>query len=212
VIQSNRFFVYSMIITEKYAQLYLFDRSGGYYSHRVDIHANATDFVRFILGVTSPDDGVIGFDKQIYWEGKQRVLKTINDKGVVEKYNLEDKKLFYRRAIRGRGTCCWITQDGGGKLLIVKDAWRSRERLPEWEFLKAAKGLKGVGQMVAYFPGAHVSDHRGLDVSTIPDDMQSCFRDRTFCRMVLEGYGKSIVEFDTADEVLFAFRDAIAGV
>ncbi|KIM49614.1 hypothetical protein M413DRAFT_35636, partial [Hebeloma cylindrosporum] len=211
VVQSNRFFVYSMIITEKYAQLYLFDRSGGHYSHRVDIHANATDFVRFMLGVASPDDAVIGFDTQIYWEGKQRVLETINDQGIVEKYNLEDKKLFYRRAIRGRGTCCWITKDGRGKVLIVKDAWRSRERLPEWKFLKAAKGLTGVGQMVAYFPGAHVSDHRGLDITTIPDDMKSYFWDRTFCRMVLEGYGKSIVEFDTADEVLFAFRDAIAG-
>ena len=198
-----------MIITEKYAQLYLFDRSGGYYSHRVDIHAKATDFVRFILDVTSPDDGVIGFDKQIYWEGRQRVLKTIDDKGIVEKYNLEDQKLFYRRVIRGRGTCCWITQDGGGKLLIVKDAWRSRERLPEWKFLKAAKGLKGVGQIVAYFPGATVSDHRGLDISTIPDDMKSYFRNRTFCRMVLEGYGQAIAEFDTADEVLFAVRDAM---
>jgi len=99
VIQSNRFFVYSMIITEKYAQLYLFDRSGGYYSHRVDIHAKATDFVRFILDFTSPDDGVIGFDKQIYWERRQRVLKTIDDKGIVEEYNLEDQKLFYRRVI-----------------------------------------------------------------------------------------------------------------
>lgn len=96
-------------------------------------------------------------------------------------------------------------------MLIVKDTWRSRERLPEWKFLKAAKGLKGVGQMVAYFPGANVSDNRGLDISTIPDDIKSYFRDRTFCRMVLEGYGKAIVEFDSADEVLFAFRDAIPG-
>jgi len=29
--------------------------------------------------------------------------------------------------------------------------------------------------------------------------------------MILEGYGKPIYDFSTADEVLFAFRDAIAG-
>jgi len=64
--------------------------------------------------------------------------------------------------------------------------------------------------MVAYFPDATVSDHRGLDISTIPDDMKSYFRNRTFCRMVLEGYGQAIAEFDTADEVLFvAVRDAM---
>ena len=211
MVQSNRFFVYSMIITEKYAQLYVFDRSGVYHSRNFDIHKQAADFVRFILGVSSPDDSVVGFDKNIYWQGKQRVLEIVDQQGVVKKYNLKDKKLFYRRAIRGRGTCCWMTEDEGGKLLVVKDAWRSRDRLPEWKFLKASKGLAGVGQMVAYFEGDHVSYHRGLDKDSIPDDLKSLFRDRTFCRMILEGYGKPIYEFSTADEVLFAFRDAIAG-
>ena len=65
--------------------------------------------------------------------------------------------------------------------------------------------------MVAYFEGDHVSYHRGLDKDSIPDDLKSLFRDRTFCRMILEGYGKPIYDFSTADEVLFAFRDAIAG-
>jgi hypothetical protein len=200
-----------MIITEKHAQLYVFDRSGVYHSHCFDIHKQAADFVRFILGVSSPDDSVIGFDESIYWQGKQRVLEIVEQEGNVKKYSLKDKKLFYRRAIRGRGTCCWMTEDDGGRLLIVKDAWRSRDCLAEWEFLKSAKGLAGVGQMVAYFEGAHISHHRGLDRDSIPEDMKSFFRDRTFSRMILEGYGKPIYDFNSADEVLFAFRDAIAG-
>ena len=34
-----------MIITEKYAQLYVFDRSGVYHSRNFDIHEQAADFV-----------------------------------------------------------------------------------------------------------------------------------------------------------------------
>ena len=95
---------------EKYAQLYLFDHNGSYYSHHVNIHAKVTYFVWFILGITSPDDGVIGFDKQIYWEGKQWVLNTINDKRIVKTYNLEKWKVYHHRAIRDHGTWYWIPQ------------------------------------------------------------------------------------------------------
>ncbi|KIM49673.1 hypothetical protein M413DRAFT_113985 [Hebeloma cylindrosporum] len=63
MVQGNRFFVYSMIITEKHAQLYVFDRSGVYHSRNFDIHKQAVDFVRFILGVSSTDDTVIGFTR-----------------------------------------------------------------------------------------------------------------------------------------------------
>jgi len=94
MVQSNRFFVDSMIITEKYVQLYVFCRSGVYHSRNFDIHKQAADFVRFILGVSSPDDSVVGFDKKIYWQGKQRVLEIVDQQGVVKKYNLKDKKHF----------------------------------------------------------------------------------------------------------------------
>jgi hypothetical protein len=42
---------------------------------------------------------------------------------------------------------------GGCKLLLVKESWRSKNRIAEVEFLKAAKGLRGVGQMIAYEEG-----------------------------------------------------------
>jgi len=48
--------------------------SGVYRYRNFDIHKQAADFVRFILGVSSPDDSVVGFDKNIYWQGKQRGL------------------------------------------------------------------------------------------------------------------------------------------
>ncbi|KAF8955208.1 hypothetical protein BDZ97DRAFT_1674590 [Flammula alnicola] len=208
--QSNRKFVYCPIITEKYVRLYIFDRSGAHVHNfsPINIHEDAIDFVRIILGVSSPDDSAIGFDTSICWTGDKRILKTLDeDKNPVTLTLESEQPIFYRRTIRGCGTCCWKARDNEGKVVLVKDAWRSRGRTPEWKFLEAAKGLAGIGQMISYEDNddEHISTARRLA------PFVRGFYDRTFCRLTLEHYGPSIEGFKTPQDVLFAYRDAIAG-
>ncbi|KAF8971763.1 hypothetical protein BDZ97DRAFT_2025280 [Flammula alnicola] len=208
--QSNRKFVCCPIITEKYARLYIFDRSGVHVhqSSPIHIHQEATDFVRLILGVSSPDDSIIGFDTSIYWLGDKRVLETVDaDKNPVTLTLEPERPIFYRRTIRGRGTCCWKSKDDEGKVVLVKDAWRSRGRTAEWKLLEAIKGLAGVGQMIAYEDNddQHISTLRGITV------FLEGFCDRTFSRLILEYYGPPIEDFENPQDLLFAYRDAIAG-
>ncbi|KAF8971790.1 hypothetical protein BDZ97DRAFT_1785143 [Flammula alnicola] len=213
--QKNRLLVYSLIVTEKHVRLYIFDRSGVSHSTKIDIHQNASDFVRIVLGVASSDDGVIGLDTRIYRRQESLFLDTVDAEMKPVTLSLEEKpiQVFSRRAIRGRGTCCWKAKDNEGKIVVVKDAWRSRDRTPEWKLLLKVKGLAGVGQMIAYDDDEklHVSTLRGIDITKLPKEPQSSFRDRTFYRLILEYHGKSIVSFETREDVLFAIRDAIAG-
>ena len=94
----------------------------------------------------------------------------------------------------------------------MKEAWRSRDRTPEWEFLKEAKGLAGVGQLVAYEETDFTTaKHRGIDVSSFVDAPNPTFHDRIFSRTTLQAYGDPIDNFETRLQLLYAFRDAIAG-
>jgi hypothetical protein len=150
------------------------------------------------------DAQALGYDTSIYWEGDKRLLRTLDAAGEVVKYTIcKGKPKFLRRAIRGRGTCCWKVRDADGNLLLVKEGWRSKNRIAEVEFLKAAKGLRGVGQMIAFEEGENVSDLRGSSDSNL--------RDRTWSRITLEAYGKPIHEFISREQLLVAFRDAVAG-
>ncbi|KDR85790.1 hypothetical protein GALMADRAFT_234869 [Galerina marginata CBS 339.88] len=212
--QHNRKAVYCLIITEKIVQICMFDRSGVYHSVDINIHENAADFVRLILGVVSPDEEVVGFDTTVFWDKKtnERFLTTVNHRNEFVRYKLAcTRPVFYRRAIVGRGTCCWKVMDAQGNLFIVKDAWRSRGRVPEAEFIESVKGLVGVGQMVAFEDRDHISDLRGIEMATIPEDLKSAFRDRILARITSKYGGQPIDMFNSAQEVLYAFRDAIAG-
>jgi hypothetical protein len=149
------------------------------------------------------DPKTLGYDTSIYWEGGKRLLRTVDAAGDTIAYEIcKAKPQFLRRAIRGRGTCCWRVQDADGKILLVKEGWRSRSRISEVEFLRAARGLRGVGQMIAYQEGGCISDLRGYS--------DSKFRDRTWSRITLEAYGKPIHKFKSRKGLLI-LRDAITG-
>ena len=60
--QKNRHFVYSLIVTEKKAQLFHFDRSRVFHTIKINIHEEPAAFVRIVLGICSPDDKVVGFN------------------------------------------------------------------------------------------------------------------------------------------------------
>ena len=205
--------MYALILTEERVRLYQFDRSGVQYSALINIHENPSHFARIVLGISSSDAEKVGFDPQVKWEGKCRVLYTLDENSRRIRYELTSAKpVFWRRAIRGRGTQCHAVTGPDGEKRLVKEAWRSRDRTPEWEFLKEAKGLAGVGQMVAYEETAFTTaKHRGINVSSFVDAPNPTFHDRIFSRTTLQAYGDPIDNFETRLQLLYAFRDAIAG-
>ncbi|KAF8889425.1 hypothetical protein CPB84DRAFT_1785548 [Gymnopilus junonius] len=213
--QHNRKAVYSLFLTESDVTLYMFDRSGVQISIPVNIHQDPVTFIRFILGIASPDDEVIGFNTNIYWEGETRYLKVVDSNEGEITYELSDPcPIFSRYFIRSRGTTCWKAIDPKtGDAVLIKEAWRTTMRMSETEFLEEIKNLAlpGVVQMLAFQADENdtTAKMRGVD----PDSLthSRVFRSRSFTRIVFVDGGRPIVEFDSKGEVLYALRDAIAG-
>ena len=179
------------------------------FSERINIHNHPRSFVRIILTLASRDPEALGFDTSIHWLHNERYLSMQShaENKLVDYQINKSKASFLRRAIRGRGTCCWnVVNPRTKEEYLAKDCWRSANRAPEWVLLEKAKGLNGVGQMVDYWePELSVGRLRGIDRDT------PGFRDRDFCRVLLERYGKPIHQFDDQKGLLYAFRDAISG-
>ncbi len=139
------------------------------------------------------------------------MLPDAKNKNAMKEYTLKNMEpVFDQRAIRGRGTCCWLV-DIDDELFIVKDAWRSSERDPEWNFLQKVVGL-GVGRMKPYQDKLScISKLRGLNPESLPDRLMEIFDERILFRIFLVRHGRSIEAFQTRLQLLYAYRDAICG-
>ncbi|KAF9556875.1 hypothetical protein CPC08DRAFT_598552, partial [Agrocybe pediades] len=207
-------FVYVLSVTERKARLYMFDRLGVCHSSSIDIHEQPGTFVRLILGISSGNDEAVGCDTSVYWSGTRRFLKILDSEGKSTRYRIVHEEPFFVRkiTIQGRGSVCWHVVDRNGTSMVVKDAWRHRDRMPETEYLCQIRGLDGVTQMVAYENGLSAWQTREKYFKElILDEDRPVSHDRCFSRVVLENSGKSLELFDSAIEVLYAFYDAIRG-
>ncbi|KAJ2914986.1 hypothetical protein MD484_g5414, partial [Candolleomyces efflorescens] len=192
--QPNRRFVRALSITGRRLRLFHFDRAGAQYTPSINFDDDPRTFVRLVLGISSPNEADIGLDTSIQWElqNGRKVSGTLSTRAAdnTEKvYTLVHVAPFFSRSsIGGRGTTCWTVYDSAsGEKMIVKDAWRSDRRIAEDVHLQAAIGVSGVVQMV------------------------SSFENRIDTRVVMKHYGRSIIHFTSAKQLLCALRDAIAG-
>ncbi|TFK21327.1 hypothetical protein FA15DRAFT_598056, partial [Coprinopsis marcescibilis] len=208
--QPNRNFVRSIVVSEKQVRLLQFDRSGAKHSDLFNFHRQPVRFVRLVLGLTSDDPRLVGFDNSISWEvykdtkdvhGK---ITTVDAKGDQITYDIVgDRPSFHRRSLIGRATNTWDVTGPNGEEYIVKDSWRTTGRSSEPDLLEAAKGVVGVAQMVAWEDICKVSDFRDLQEG-------EQLTDRTKCRITLERYGRQIEHFQSASQALWALHDAIS--
>ncbi|KAF9549926.1 hypothetical protein CPC08DRAFT_715355 [Agrocybe pediades] len=214
--QHNRKFVFTVLLSQKRARLYLFDRSGACYSNVININKDAAAFVRIILGVCSPTCADVGFDTDIYWSTHHlRHIRTLDgnqpNETVYEIKGEDGKPYCHRETIMGRGTMCWKVDDG----LLIKDQWTSEERTPESELLERAKGLAFVGQMVSFVTGTSTAELRSFNKlendTSDKNKEKKTFGNRLFRRVTLKNGGKPLEGFTTPEEVLYALRDAIQG-
>ncbi|KAJ7183240.1 hypothetical protein C8R46DRAFT_1344120 [Mycena filopes] len=223
--QSNRRHVYIPLMTAKEIRVLRFDRTGCYYSKRIDYHTNALFFVKLVVLLSSLNEELIGFDTSIYWKDGQRFMKMtppelynsttgnweVNTTELI--FRLTDEPVFSRRTIRSRGTVCW-SAEYRGRQYIVKDYWRAEGRARESEFLKELVGIKGVGQMFAYNDDREsVKAQRGFkdDEVMTSDSEERTVLSRWFTRLVLPKYGDTLEKARSARQLLCAIRDIVQG-
>lgn len=215
--QPNCRFVRILVVSQNRAGIIHFDRSGAQYTDLIDINRNPESFVRLILGISSPDEHLLGLDTSIQWmigaDGRKKsgTLTTKDPSGNSVTYDLIDPHpVFNRPSIRGCGTICWTVRDATGQEFLVKDSWRSEGRKSETTFLKAAKGLQGVAQMHSCEEDREqTASFRGP--ITNGDLAERNFFNRCSMRAVLHCYGPPIIHFTSMKHAISALRDAIAG-
>ncbi|KAJ2914987.1 hypothetical protein MD484_g5415, partial [Candolleomyces efflorescens] len=213
--QPNRRFVRVLAITGNHLRLFHFDRAGAEYTQPLNFDDHPHTFVRLILGLSSPNEADIGLDPSIQWkvENGRKVSGTLTTRianNIQKVYNLVHVDPYLRHShIGGSGTTCWIVSDfASGETLLVKDAWNSDKRTAEHLHLEVAVGVPGVAQMVSCEPD------RGQtrNLRSLEQDRPVPVENRVEARIVMKYYGRSIVYFQSAKQLLCALRDAIADV
>ncbi|RXW16943.1 hypothetical protein EST38_g8910 [Candolleomyces aberdarensis] len=216
--QPNRFFVRSMVITERQAQVFHFDRSGVQHSPLFNIHDKPETLVRLILGLLTSQERMLGLDDTIQWTASpdgtktRGFVRTVGPNAVATTYELiTSEDPIVRSNLLGRGTTCWAANSDGGEKLIIKDYWivdSPADRRPsEFSLLEEVEGLPGVCQMISYEDNrAQTRDFRG-DTSSFP---QGVFLNRRNIRIVMKAHGPLIESFTSIEQLLGALRDAIA--
>ncbi|KZT25166.1 hypothetical protein NEOLEDRAFT_1093018 [Neolentinus lepideus HHB14362 ss-1] len=220
--QPNRNFVYGVLLTEKRLLLFQFDRAGALFSPWINFHTNARMFIKIILALSTAYSDKLGFDMRIYWDGSTRYFKS--DAPAPKIYSIHDPyKPFRRHTIHGRGTTCWLLYDDDTrKKCVLKFAWRTKDREPEYVFLdmirqenekrKKMPGqnpIPGVGTVIDYGDSAEVSKLRfnlpmreegGRDVP-----------ERIYYWTLQPYYGQPLEKAPSVSQSLRAFYDILQG-
>jgi hypothetical protein len=138
-------------------------------------------------------------------------LKAQGPDGAIEEYKLAAiEPIQSSFNIRGRSTTYWSVIDPkGGGMLLVKDSWRSGERVSEREFLEKAQNSAGVVRMISCEENREETKHfRGFGDNEQPP---TPFYNRISTRVLMDCEGKLIEGFTSPMQLVCALRDAIAG-
>lgn len=208
--QPNRRFVRNLLVTERWCQLFHFDRSGAQYTSHIDIHKHVGTFIRLVLLVSSFDEGTLGLDPSVRWtlaSGRKvaGAISVTDAGGASNVFTLCDVQPVFRRYdLYGRGSTGWLASAPDGGQVFIKDSWR--EGPAEYIVLQHTLGVEGTAQMVCY-EAAEVNTADFRETGAPPEG----FTNRTSTRIVLENHGQTILSFSTQSQLLAAIRDAIAG-
>ncbi|TEB25623.1 hypothetical protein FA13DRAFT_1796322 [Coprinellus micaceus] len=208
--QPNRLYVRSLVVSESYARLVHFDRSGAQISPPFNIHNYPETLVRLVVGLSSVDECLVGLDDSVRRADlaggtTNGTLKTMSPGGEVKPYDIVEELPTNADPFRGRATSCWRVKDPEtAEEYVVKDSWQTEDVVPERELLKLVKGVPGVVQMVSDELGrGETKDFR------CPSTVLQ-YKNRIASRIMMKLYGKSIVFFKSLLQFLSAIRDAVA--
>jgi hypothetical protein len=192
-----------------------------YFSPLIDINKEKETFIRLILGVSSPDEKILGLDTSVQWviddvtgrkvSGTVKVDEKDPEKGTstVVTYDLDmEEPPLIRPSIRGRGTVGWhVTHAVTHEPMFIRDAWRIDTRTSEVEHLGAALGHPGVVEMLSYQDFCTQTNKYRPPMWT-----PLGFHNRIKLRVVMKKYGISIWYFKSRLELLRSFLDAFVGM
>ncbi|TEB22111.1 hypothetical protein FA13DRAFT_1799222 [Coprinellus micaceus] len=193
---------------------------GVYCTPFFDLHQDASLFVQFVIGLTSPNEEDIGLDTSVQWKIDKSSGKKVSGTITVNEYNDDTdtstpktydldmaEQPFLRPGICGRGTVGWqATDPSTGQSVIIKDAWRPASKNSESGYLLETKGIPGVVEMLGY------QDYCAQTAYFRPPGFRGKeFTDRFKLRLVMKKYGASIWFFRSRLQLLQALRDALIG-
>lgn len=104
--QPNRYYVRSLVLTEKHARLVHFDRSGSQVSPLIDIHEHPATFIRLVAGLCSASERLLSIDDSVQWtifNGRKDkgALTTTTVNGEPKTYPIIEEIHIPRDSIRG---------------------------------------------------------------------------------------------------------------
>ncbi|KAF6743727.1 hypothetical protein DFP72DRAFT_790608, partial [Ephemerocybe angulata] len=215
MMQPNRNFTRTLIVTERSFRLVHHDRSGFYVSPPMNIHRHAHTFIRIVLGLSSTKEAILGFDTSVQWKcdhetGRKSAgtITTVDANRQPVVYELKmDRPPFVRAGLCGRGTTCWYAiHPQTGEEVLIKDTWRESSKTSEYPYLVAAQGVEGVVQVLSFQDYcAETNAYRPADFVT------KNYVCRTKSRVVMRCYGKTLEHFTSRFQAISALRDAIQG-
>ncbi|KDQ16002.1 hypothetical protein BOTBODRAFT_144749 [Botryobasidium botryosum FD-172 SS1] len=218
--QPTRRFVLSFIFTQTRLRVYGFDRSGCWHSQPINFHEHPLVLIYATAFLLLTHDNAIGLDQHSVYEAGRWSLTLPAGCHIIDDSGKSSESseplvaqsgaipLLRRHTIRGRGTTCWHFVIGD-KQGLLKVYWRAVGRPSEAAALVKARGIKGVGRLLAYCEDIEkVSDLRGPANFGAGETLTT---DRTRCQLVLEPYEGPLTMAPTPRALLVAFRDAVQG-
>jgi len=230
--QHNRHFVIGYLLTERRFRLVRLDRSGPMEYPWIDIHTQATVFLKCIVLIAGQDLQKLGFDPKVYYNANgvrcidviERRLtiaeRSSNPQQMPPMVTYEDvRPLHHSRSIRGSGEVGWAGKLKGSppnepEKLIV-DRWVHVSRLDEKTIgtdIKKA-GVEGVVHLEIWQPrDDEITTGKGRfgNGAHVAQDNGDVFPDLIFTRSVTKLY-PSITTFDSKLQLLEVLRDAVLG-
>ena len=218
--QPNRNFARSLLLTEKHFRLVHYDRSVVYATPLLDIHKDASLFVQFVLGLTSPNECHLGLDTSVQWRIDARSGRKVSGTVELSKFDEVTKAPstlvyeldmseppFLRPGIHGRGTVGWHAKDPAtGEGVLVKDIWHTDSRVSECEYLQAAQGIPGIVELLA-------SQNNCAETQQyLPPGLPNPeYHNRCKLRVAVKKYGLPLWYFRSRIQLLRALRDTLIG-
>ncbi|CAD6502790.1 BgTH12-05380 [Blumeria graminis f. sp. triticale] len=227
--QPLRRFVHGFVVHKLHAEFWVVDRSGAYSSGEISLIESEEKLVRAISSYMFMSDEELGLDTTIFRkDGLSFVTIREGDEPADNEIEIMPEPIYRPETIVSRANLCHRTKDD---LFMVKFSWGSGAERSEIDYLKLAKPVNGVVNLVWDKVLHEVEAHRaGLDFSMafkvsiknnkwclsrgLQNESQTTpgyFRKRKLTLAILSPNGRPLKSSRSLREFLSCILDAIIG-
>ncbi|CAD6502693.1 BgTH12-05283 [Blumeria graminis f. sp. triticale] len=162
--QPLRRFVHGFVVHKLHAEFWVVDRSGAYSSGEISLIESQEKLVRAISSYMFMSDQELGLDTTIFRKDDLSFITTRDDDEPADNViEIMSEPLYRPETIVSRANLCHRTKDD---MFMIKFSWGSGAERSEVDYLKLAKPVNGVVNLVWDTVLHEVETHRaGLDFS-----------------------------------------------